>query len=215
MNNAERDSRSRRANGVFVIAAPSGAGKTSLVAALLRRASSLALSISHTTRSPRPDERDGEHYHFVSPEIYQRMVEADQFLEHATVHGHGYGTAKAGVIEQLDRGYDVVTEIDWQGARQIKALMPEAISVFIVPPSRAALAERLKRRAQDSPTVIARRLAAAVAEMSHHREFDYLVVNDDFETALEDLISVVRSARLSSARQQSRHRKLLEELLAD
>lgn len=204
-----------RANGVFIIAAPSGAGKTSLVAALLQRAEQLTLSISHTTRPPRPGERDGEHYHFVTPELYRGMVSRGEFLEHATVHGHGYGTARAGVVGQLDRGLDVVCEIDWQGARQIKALMPESVGIFILPPSRAALAQRLRRRAQDSEAVIARRLDAAVVEMGHYHEFDYLVINDAFETALDDLISVVRAERLGTGRQSRRHRELVAELLGE
>ena len=209
------ESRDPATGVVFVVSAPSGAGKTSLVDALLNSVEHLMLSISHTTRAPRPGERDGEHYHFVTPEAYRAMVHADEFLENASVHGYGYGTSRAALVAELGRGNDVVTEIDWQGARQIKALMPEAVGIFILPPSRAALAERLKRRAQDNETIIARRLAAAVAEMGHYHEFDYLVINDDFETALDDLITVVKAARLATVRQALRCHGLLDGLLGE
>jgi guanylate kinase len=176
---------------LFVIAAPSGAGKTSLVKALLANAPQLRVSISHTTRRKRPTEEGGREYHFVTVPEFEALIARGELLEHARVFGNFYGTSRAFVDQQLGAGHDVVLEIDWQGAQQVRARMPECISIFILPPSRAALAERLARRATDTADVIARRLADSVADMSHYREFGYVVVNDDFAQAVADLRSIV------------------------
>jgi guanylate kinase len=175
---------------LFVIAAPSGAGKTSLVRALMERIPALAFSVSFTTRPPRPNEVDGRDYFFVSPEEFERMAQAGEFLEHARVFDNRYGTGRARVEAALEAGQDLILEIDWQGARQVRERLPEAIDVFILPPSRAALEERLRARRSDSPEVIARRLRDSVAEMSHWAEFRYVVVNDRFEQALEDMAAI-------------------------
>jgi guanylate kinase len=176
---------------LFVITAPSGAGKTSLVNALLKGEPNLRLSISHTTRPRRPTEQDGREYHFVSLAQFQELIERGQFLEHARVFDNCYGTSGAFVMRQLEAGHDVLLEIDWDGARQVRAAMPGCVSIFILPPSRAALAERLAKRATDSGEVIARRLREAAADMAHYREFDYVVVNDDFAHAVADLRRIV------------------------
>jgi guanylate kinase len=176
---------------LIVIAAPSGAGKTSLVKALLATSPSLRLSVSHTTRQRRPTEAEGREYHFVSVPEFERRKDSGEFLEHARVFDNFYGTSRAFVEQQLAAGHDVVLEIDWQGAQQVRRAMPQCLSVFILPPTRAALAERLAQRATDSAQVIARRLADAADDMSHYREFDYVVVNDDFTRAVEDLKRVI------------------------
>jgi guanylate kinase len=176
---------------LFVVAAPSGAGKTSLVKALLSSDPLLRLSISHTTRKRRPTEAEGREYHFVSVPEFEQLVARGEFLEHARVFDNYYGTSRGFVEEQLRQGNDVLLEIDWQGAQQVRRAMPQCVTIFILPPSRAALAERLARRATDSPDIIARRLADAAADMSHYREFDYVIVNDNFERALEDLKRIV------------------------
>jgi guanylate kinase len=176
---------------LFVIAAPSGAGKTSLVKALLANAPQLRVSISHTTRRQRPTEESGREYHFVTVPEFEALIARGELLEHARVFGNFYGTSRAFVDQELRAGHDVVLEIDWQGAQQVRARMPECTSIFILPPSRAALAERLARRATDNEDVIARRLADSVADMSHYREFGYVVVNDDFDQAVADLRSIV------------------------
>ena len=176
---------------LFVIAAPSGAGKTSLVKALLSSDPSLRLSISHTTRKRRPTEAEGREYYFVSVPEFEQLVARGEFLEHARVFDNYYGTSRGFVEEQLRQGNDVLLEIDWQGAQQVRRAMPQCVTIFILPPSRASLAERLARRATDSPDIIARRLADAAADMSHYREFDYVIVNDNFERALEDLERIV------------------------
>ena len=176
---------------LFVLAAPSGAGKTSLVKALLERMPRLAMSVSHTTRARRLNEEHGREYYFVGVPEFERLVAEGQFLEHARVFDNLYGTARAPVEARLARGGDIVLEIDWQGARQVRAAMPDCITIFILPPSRDALERRLQSRATDSPQVIARRLRDAVSDMSHWREFDYVVVNDDFETAVADLMAIV------------------------
>jgi len=196
---------------LLVISAPSGAGKTSLVKALLESEPRLRLSISHTTRRQRPTERDGREYHFVTVPEFQALVAQGAMLENARVFDNYYGTSRAFVEQQLNAGHDVLLEIDWQGARQVRAAMPECVSIFILPPSRASLAERLARRATDSAEVIARRLADSVADMSHYREFDYVVVNDDFATAVSELKRIVEGngAGLRSERPQ------LEPLLAE
>ena len=199
---------------LFVIAAPSGAGKTSLVEALLESLPALRLSISHTTRRQRPTERDGREYYFVTVPQFQALVAQGAMLENARVFDNYYGTSRAFVEKQLAAGHDVVLEIDWQGARLVRAAMPECVSIFILPPSRASLAERLAGRATDTPEVIARRLADSVADMSHYREFDYVVVNDDFATAVRELKRIVAGdgAALVSSRPQLE--PLLAELLA-
>ena len=187
---------------LFVIAAPSGAGKTSLVKALLASEPRLRLSVSHTTRQRRPTEEDGREYHFVPVPQFERLVARGEFLEHARVFDNFYGTARRFVAEQLRQGHDVILEIDWQGAQQVRRAMPQCVSIFILPPSRRALAERLARRATDSPEIIARRLRDAAADMSHYREFDYVIVNDDFAQAVSDLRRIVagRGEDLTSAR---------------
>lgn len=177
---------------LFVVAAPSGAGKTSLVRALMEREPTLGFSVSFTTRPRRPTERDGRDYHFVTAATFEQMVADDAFLEHARVFDNAYGTGRAQVEQALAAGRDLILEIDWQGARQVRDRLPEAIDVFILPPSRAALEERLRRRRTDSPEVIARRLADSVTEMSHWHEFRYVVVNDHFERALGDLVAIVQ-----------------------
>jgi guanylate kinase len=179
---------------LFIFSAPSGAGKTSLANALVEGDPNLEFSVSHTTRAPRPGEKHGVHYYFVSREEFDAMVQLGQFLEHATVFGNSYGTSRAAVESVLARGKSVLLDIDWQGARSIKARMPQAVSVFILPPSRAALRERLVKRGQDSMEVIDRRMREATAEMSHYGEFDHVVVNDDFELALADLRAILGPA---------------------
>ena len=176
---------------LIVIAAPSGAGKTSLVNALLASEPALRLSVSHTTRRRRETEQEGREYHFVEAPEFERLRNAGEFLEHARVFDNLYGTSRAYVGQQLAAGHDVVLEIDWQGAQQVRRAMPQCVSVFILPPSREALEERLAGRATDTAQVIARRLADAAADMSHYREFDYLVVNDDFDRAVADLKRIV------------------------
>ena len=199
---------------LFVISAPSGAGKTTLVKALLQSEPRLRLSVSHTTRKMRPTESQGREYHFVTLAEFERRVAAGEFLEHARVFDNFYGTSREFVEAQLRQGHDVVLEIDWQGAQQVRRALPRCVTIFILPPSRAALAERLARRATDTPEVIARRLADAAADMSHYREFDYLIVNDDFAQAVGDLRRIVagRGEGLSSARPELA--PLLNELLA-
>lgn len=196
-----------------MVAAPSGGGKTSLVNELVERCPDVVLSVSHTTRSPRPGERDGVHYRFVDDDAFRRMAEEGAFLEHAEVFGKRYGTGREEVERALGLGRDVILEIDWQGARQVRRAKPDAVSIFILPPSRQALLKRLRGRAQDSRKVIEARMAEADEELSHHAEFDYLVVNDDFDTALADLEAIVRSRRLTRERQSERHADLIASLL--
>jgi guanylate kinase len=199
---------------VFVISAPSGAGKTSLVAALLKADPNLRVSVSHTTRARRPSEVEGEHYQFIDHARFTAMVERGEFLEHAEVFGNRYGTAKATVERELAHGHDVVLEIDWQGAQQIRARHTDAVSIFVLPPSRAALAQRLMSRAQDGAAAIRERSRKAVSEMTHYAEFDYLVVNEHFDTAVADLCAIVRAARLGSRPQQARLAPLINDLLS-
>ncbi|MGH8035155.1 MAG: guanylate kinase, partial [Lysobacterales bacterium] len=180
------------APNLYVIAAPSGGGKTSLVNALLARDEQISLSISHTTRPPRPGEVDGVHYYFVDQKTFQDLADHDAFLEHARVYGHHYGTGREAVNQRLAEGYDVMLDIDWQGAQQIKKSFPACWSIFILPPSLEELHQRLSQRGQDSGEVIARRMRQAQAEMAHCREFDFIVINDDFTAALDDLHSLVR-----------------------
>jgi len=199
---------------LFVIAAPSGAGKTTLVKALLAEEPQLSLSISHTTRTRRPTEEDGREYHFLGKADFEALAARGEFLEYARVFDNLYGTSRAFVAARLAAGRDVLLEIDWQGAQQVRRAMPECVSIFILPPSRRALAERLARRATDTAEVIARRLADAAADMSHYAEFDYVVVNDDFEHALADLRRIVRGDAADLAAGRDSLRPLLAELLA-
>jgi guanylate kinase len=198
---------------LLIVAAPSGAGKSTLVNALLAREPGMQLSISHTTRAPRPGEGEGRHYHFVARAEFDASVAAGEFLEHAEVHGNGYGTARAPIAQALAARRDVILEIDWQGARQVRASMPEAVSVFILPPSRVELERRLRARATDSAETIARRLAGSREEMLHALEFDYLLVNDRFEQALDDLRAIVRAEHLRTAHARQLHAVLLQDLL--
>ncbi|MGD2083869.1 MAG: guanylate kinase [Chromatiales bacterium] len=197
---------------LFVVSAPSGAGKTSLVRALLDADPGVEVSVSHTTRPPRPGEKDGVHYHFVDGATFRGLAEAGAFLEHARVFDNHYGTSRADIEDRLARGRDVILEIDWQGARQVRERLPYAVSVFILPPSAHALEERLRGRGQDSDEVIAARLAEARAELSHYAEFDYLVVNDQFDIALEELRAIVTARRLRLGAQVRRQAGRLEGL---
>ena len=198
---------------LYTVSAPSGAGKTSLVNALIERCEGLQVSVSHTTRPMRPAEKEGVNYHFVSDNVFVDMLDRAEFLEHAQVFGNLYGTSSVWLEEQLDRGLDVILEIDWQGARQVKQLLPETQSIFILPPSRQALQQRLSLRGQDDPSIIEGRMNAAVAEMSHYVESDFLVVNKDFDQALDELQSIVASQRLRTARQQKILSGMLQNLL--
>jgi len=197
---------------LFIITAASGAGKTSLVGELLRKDTQLKLSVSHTTRAPRPGEQDAVHYHFVSEPQFLEILSAGDFLESADVHGAKYGTSQSRVDTALQFGYDVILEIDWQGAIQVRKVYPQAISVFILPPSLDALKERLNNRGQDSIEVIQKRLAAARDEMSHVVEFDYVTINDDFEVALQDLLAIIRASRLKAQSQLQTHASLIQQL---
>lgn len=199
---------------LYVFAAPSGAGKTSLVKALLDAADGLEVSVSHTTRAPRPGEVDGVNYHFTNVATFNAMVKEDAFLEHAQVFDNFYGTAKANIQERLMAGVDVILEIDWQGARQVRQQFPDSLGVFILPPSRQALEDRLRSRGQDDDEVIARRMRDAVSEMSHYSEFDFLVINDEFEAALAELKAIITANRLRTPLQAGRHGEMLNELLA-
>jgi guanylate kinase len=199
---------------LYIVAAPSGAGKTTLVKRLVETTPGVAVSISHTTRPPRPGERDGEHYHFISLVAFEAMIAENAFLEHAQVFGNHYGTSRAAMQTQLASGQDVILEIDWQGARQIRELMPDSLSIFILPPSREALRQRLAARGQDSAEVIERRMAAALNDLSHYAEFDYLVINDDFATALNALRAILIARRQRRNVQMERQRELLQRLLS-
>jgi guanylate kinase len=199
---------------LFTVSAPSGAGKTSLVNALIQRNAALRVSVSHTTRAMRPGEEDGVNYHFIEEQTFRAMLERAEFLEHAQVFGNLYGTSQTWVTRQLEEGIDVILEIDWQGAQQVKRLLPETRSIFILPPSRATLEQRLNARGQDGGDIIAARMAKAVEEMSHYVEGDYLVVNQDFDTALEQLQSIIGCQRLRTSRQQVELAQLLQDLLS-
>ena len=197
---------------MVLLAAPSGAGKSSLVQALLERDPALRLSISHTTRPPRPGEQDGREYHFIDRASFLAMMAAGEFLESAEVYGNHYGTSSAWIRQQLDAGEDVLLEIDWQGAQQVRTLFPDCTTVFILPPSLVDLEARLVGRGTDSPEVIARRLAAAREDISHVGEFEYVIINIDFSVAVEDLAAIVRAQRLKRVRQVLRHPEILPNL---
>jgi guanylate kinase len=194
---------------VFIVCAPSGAGKTSLVAELLRRDRNVRLSVSHTTRLPRPGEQEGRDYHFVSRPAFEAMITRGEFLESAEVHGNLYGTSQKWIDAHRTRDVDIVLEIDWQGAQQVRRLIPEAIGIFILPPSPDTLRRRLIDRGQDSDPVIERRVQAARGEIAHLAEFDYVIINSSFDAAVEDLVSIVRTARLRIDAQISRHSDLI------
>jgi guanylate kinase len=196
---------------LFVIVAPSGAGKTSLVAALLEREKNIRLSISYTTRAPRPGEEDGREYHFVDKPRFEAMIAAGEFLEHADVYGNYDGTSRRWIERELAGDHDVLLEIDWQGARQVRRLFPAMRGIFILPPSLAELGRRLQARGKDAPEAIARRMASAREEISHVLEFEYIIVNDRFEDALSELTCVVRASRIARAQQASRLAKLIDE----
>lgn len=198
---------------LYVISAPSGAGKTSLVKALLEKTEDIGVSVSHTTRAKREGEQDGVDYHFIEKAAFEKMVEDSAFLEHAQVFDNYYGTAVANIEAKLKQGEDVILEIDWQGAAQVRKLLPYSVNIFILPPSQAALEERLRGRAQDSDEIIARRMRDAKNETSHYSEYDYLVVNDDFDDALVELKSIILARRSRFAAQCQRLIPLLKELL--
>ena len=198
---------------LFVLAAPSGGGKTSLVKALLEREPGMRLSVSYTTRPPRPGEVDSVDYHFVDEPTFMALKDRGEFLEHAFVHGNWYATSATWLAKEVHEGHDVLLEIDWQGARQVRKLIPASVLVFILPPSLKSLEERLNKRAEDAPEVIARRLEAAREEMRHCGEFDYVIMNQDFARAVDDLSVIVRAARLAAPRQQVRHATLIADLL--
>jgi guanylate kinase len=199
---------------LYTVSAPSGAGKTSLVNALIERCQDLRVSVSHTTRPMRPGEEDGVNYHFTAEEDFQAMLERAEFLEHARVFGNLYGTSRVWVEQQLQAGTDVILEIDWQGAQQVKHLLPDTRAIFIMPPSRQTLEQRLNTRGQDDATIIAARMAEAVEEMSHYVEGDFLVVNGDFEQALGELQAIITCQRLRTSRQQQVLSPMLGELLS-
>jgi guanylate kinase len=197
---------------LFIVSAPSGAGKTSLVSALLAADPLVKKSVSYTTRAPRPGEKNGRHYHFVQAGDFERMRSRGDLLENALVHGNQYGTSKRAVETACAAGNDVLLEIDWQGAAQIRKLKPESVGIFVLPPTIEVLESRLRGRAQDSPDVIAARLAAARGEISHAIDFDYVIINDDFDRAAQDLIGIVRAERLRLPRQLARHANLIKRL---
>lgn len=208
---------SKVSGNLFVIAAPSGAGKSSMIEALLKRhpQGSMQVSVSTTTRQPRPGEKHGEHYYFVDEASFLAQVERGDFYEHAKVFDHYYGTSRHVIEDTLASGVDVFLDIDWQGARQVKAAYPGVHNIYILPPSTVELERRLRLRGQDSDDVIARRMAKAQAEMAHYGEFGYIIVNQDFEQSVDDLEHIVLSQRLRRSKQQIRHREILQDLLAE
>ncbi|MFT0211990.1 guanylate kinase [Pseudomonas sp. F1_0610] len=198
---------------LYIVSAPSGAGKTSLVKALIDSLPFVRVSVSHTSRAIRPGEVCGVNYHFVERNVFESMIENHEFLEHAQVFGNLYGTSAAWVKETLNQGYDLILEIDWQGAEQVRKLMPEAKSIFILPPTQQALRQRLNNRGQDSQEVIDQRMSQAVSEMSHYVDYDYIVINDDFSTALDDLKAIFRANQLRLNAQAQSHKVLLNDLI--
>lgn len=200
------------AGSLFMVVAPSGAGKSTLVNALLAQEAAIKLSISYTTRSPRPGEQNGREYHFISTEDFLAQREAGEFLESAEVHGNYYGTSRLLIAGQMKEGTDVLLEIDWQGAQQVKKQFPDAVGIFILPPSIAALEERLRKRGQDDPLVITRRILAAGGEIAHAPEFEYAIINHEFATALSELTSIVKATRCRFAQQAARNTSLFAQL---
>ena len=205
---------------LFILSAPSGAGKSSLIKAILETTPSgktiersMQVSVSHTTRDSRPGEVNGEHYHFISKPSFQRQIKEGAFYEHAEVFGHYYGTSEAAIDEQLAQGIDVFLDIDWQGAQQVRMKKPSVTTIFICPPSKEELEKRLKGRGQDSDEVIQGRMAQAQSECSHFEEFDYIIINDDFDQALIDLLTIVNNQRLKRSQQTAQHKTLLDELV--
>ncbi|KPV96949.1 guanylate kinase [Pseudoalteromonas sp. P1-11] len=198
---------------LFILSAPSGAGKSSLITALLKKHADMKVSVSHTTRSPRPGEENAVHYHFVSADEFKALIAKDDFFEWAQVFDNYYGTSKQAIESQLNAGIDVFLDIDWQGAQQVRKIMPSVQTIFILPPSKAELEQRLNNRGQDSAEVIAGRMAKAQSETSHYNEYDYVVVNDDFETALSNIETIVLAQRLTLKAQASRHHDLITNLL--
>lgn len=199
---------------LYIISAPSGAGKTSLVSALCDTMDHLSVSISHTTRPPRSSEKNGENYHFVNVDTFHKMMTNNALLEHAEVFGNFYGTSKCWVEDQQQQGNDIILELDWQGAQQIRQHAPEAISIFVLPPSQAELRRRLESRGTDSKEIVAHRMAKATSEISHYHEFDYIVVNNQFDFALTELQAIICSHRLKQTEQSTRHTALVKELLS-
>ncbi|WP_448565764.1 guanylate kinase [Thalassotalea ganghwensis] len=202
---------------LFILSAPSGAGKSSLLTALLKQPSArpMQVSVSHTTRAARPGEVDGQHYHFVDVEAFKQHINQKHFYEWAEVFGNYYGTSEVAIDNQLSQGIDVFLDIDWQGAQQVRMRKPDVTTIFICPPSKQALEQRLKQRGQDSDDVIANRMAQAKAECSHYQEFDYIIINDDFDQALKDLITIVENQRLKRSQQVQNHQELFDQLLAN
>lgn len=202
---------------LYIVSAPSGAGKSSLISAMLETNPTYAMkvSVSHTTRGMRPGEQDGVHYHFVQKELFEELITKGEFLEHAEVFGNYYGTSKVWIENNLNKGIDVFLDIDWQGARQIRDKMPDAKSVFISPPSKEELERRLNARGQDSEAVIAKRMNEAQAEISHYTEYDYVIINDDFDVALMDFRAILRAERLKQDKQAAKYNSMLNALLAE
>ncbi|HDZ34157.1 MAG TPA: guanylate kinase [Pseudoalteromonas sp.] len=198
---------------LFILSAPSGAGKSSLINALLKKHADMKVSVSHTTRAPRPGEENGMHYHFVSTDEFKALIAKDDFFEWAQVFDNYYGTSKQAIESQLDAGIDVFLDIDWQGAQQVRKIMPSVQTIFILPPSKEELEQRLNNRGQDSAEVIASRMAKAQSETSHYNEYDFVIVNDDFESALADIETIVMAQRLTLKTQEDRHQALLNSLL--
>lgn len=200
---------------LFVVSSPSGAGKSSLISALLAKHTDMKVSVSHTTRAPRPGEIDGLHYHFTNVDSFKERIQKNEFYEWAEVFGNYYGTSKSAINDQLEQGIDVFLDIDWQGAQQMRKLVPNLITLFILPPSRQELESRLNKRGQDSQEVIAGRMAQAQSEMSHYKEYDFVMINDDFEQTLSHFEQIVLAHRLKTANQQSKFADLINELLAN
>ena len=200
---------------LFVVSSPSGAGKSSLISALLAKHTDMKVSVSHTTRAPRPGEIDGQHYHFTNVDSFKERIQKNEFYEWAEVFGNYYGTSKSAINDQLEQGIDVFLDIDWQGAQQMRKLVPNLITLFILPPSRQELESRLNKRGQDSQEVIAGRMAQAQSEMSHYKEYDFVMINDDFEQTLSHFEQIVLAHRLKTANQQRKFADLINELLAN